>query len=275
MGLKTTLIGGGLAVVAVGTLILLAIRFIPEFIDSLPEFKFPEFPEIKFPELPSLDDFLPDIPNPFAPNIHQNLPDIPFTNSELQAFQFKELIGRPQILGGAVINGVLTQTAGRQPEPGTKFFGSDFTSVERLADLFRRFKLTGRDIPGGRTIRINELIAARNAREQAKVLQGLETFLPASPRPARAGPASTHPSTKRGPNTIGVFGAKGVFSRKANIFSGRLNDARTPQVVSTRILTGFSSRASQKTKSFFQSANIAIASPAQQTSTRGSRRFNR
>lgn len=274
MGLKTTLIGGGLAVVAVGTLILLAIRFVPEFINSLPEFKFPELPEIKFPEivLPTLDDFLPDIPNPFAPNIHQDLPTIPFTTSELQAFQFKELIGRPQILQGAVINGVLTQTAGRQPEPGTKFFGSDFASVERLADLFRRFKLTGRDTELGRKNRIAELLAARGSVQTAAALRGLETTLPSS------GPlvGRTLKPTGRGPNAIGNFGAQGVQSRKSNVFSGVLNRARSgPQVTAGRVVTGFTSRASAKTKAFFSSANIGIASPSIQVSTRGSRRFNR
>ena len=165
MGAKGTAIAIGLALVAVGVLAVAAIRFLPGAIDSLGRFEFPsfpEFPEIKLPDFPEFPQFpeitFPEFPQLFPPNIMQGLPGREFTESELQAFQFKDLIKRPAILQAELVNGVLKQTTPGQATGTRLIFGSNFASVERLADLFRRFQLTGRDLPGGREKRISELV---------------------------------------------------------------------------------------------------------------------
>lgn len=261
MGTGMTVAGVGLGLVAIGALVVAAIKFLPGLLEGISDFKFPElpafpeFPEFpKFPELPDVFGFLDPLNNIRGPGDIV----IPFSSTELKAFDFKKLIGRPEILGGEIFatpgGTSIVQSAGKSTT-GRKFFGSDFASAERLADLFDRFKVTGRLEPGGRERRIAQL------RADAKALQGLETTLTASDRPASAGPVSNHPSTKRGPNVLGVFGAQGVQSRKANVFTGGLNNTLTaPRVTTTRIVTGFTSRASAKTRAFFASGQAGARS---------------
>jgi len=265
MGAKGTAIAIGLALVAVGVLTVAAIRFLPGVFDSISNFEFPKFPEFpefpSFPELPEFPSF-PQIPNPFAPNIMQGLPGREFTDSELQAFQFKEAIKRPQILGGATINGQLIQTAGLKTKPGQLIFGSDFASPARLSDLFQRFRATGRLEPGGRERRIAELIARQDPNRLAGIF-----------------PSKTNlPQGKR--KTAGAFAAAGVRTQVRNILL--IDRQSRPSIFRTRLFAGTGARASSKTRSFFQQPRFQVGNvvahdtAAQLNATRiqtGGRRF--
>lgn len=245
MGTGTTVAGVGLGLVAVGALVVAAIKFLPGLLDGISNFKFPEFPEFpEFPKFPELPGF-PEIPNPFAPNIRQNLPAREFTSIEKDAFSFRELIGRPAVLGGEIFVNSGGKTSIRQVDPNAPapknrlIFGSDFASPARLSDLFSRFKKTGRLEPGGRERRIAELIAQRD-------VSILKSIFPSKSLLPKKGTLAA-----KGPNSLGTFGAKGVRTKVKDILV--INRSARPTILRTRVLAGFTKRASGKTRAFFAS----------------------
>ena len=161
MGVGTTIGAVGIAVVAVVGLGYAAFRFLPAVFENL---SIPNpFADFNNPFTTSIEDIRCDGPN--CPSGRD------FTSTEEAAFNFRELIGRPRVLSGETTfqeggGQSIVQVDPSAPAPKNRFiFGSDFASAERLADLGRRFKLTGRDQPGGRQRRIQELLEKRSQRK--------------------------------------------------------------------------------------------------------------
>ena len=252
MGTGMTVAGVGLGLVAVGALVVAAIKFLPGLLEGISDFKFPELP--KFPEFPEFPKF-PELPNFFGGDPLDAIRgpgdiEIPFTPIQDLAFAFKKLIGRPQILGAEIFADAggtsIVQVDPRAPLVlGRKKFGSDFVSAERLADLFDRFKLTGRLEPGGRQRRITTLIEEQDAALLKRA--GIPVI-----------DIISNTRKVRGPNSIGNFGAKGVISGAGFIL--QRGGGRPTSILKTRVVKGFTARASAKTKAFFASGQAGARS---------------
>jgi len=237
---------GSIAVIGVlAAAIVGGIIFIPKLLSGI---KLPGLPDV-----PSLNDLL----GIAEPNIRQNLPTIPFTAEELAAFDFRESVGRPEVLGGSIFQdaaGTSIQQVADRDTRGKLIFGSDFASSARLADLFARFRKTGRFEPGtnlisdtGRRIRIADLTKAARKSIASKGFQRIRGKLVFNRNASTINGIRVTP--RRGPNALGALGAKGVRSQTVlQVSRGR--------VIETRVLAGFSSRASNKTKAFFNRRGV-------------------
>jgi len=233
MGVGAKIAGAGIAVVAIGGLAYAAIRFLPGFIagSSL---------GLGF----GLADLIPKFENPLLPNIRQEGITPTFSDIELLAAQFKESIGRPGILRGEITplpgGGTRITQTGAAPR-GRFFFGSDFTSAERLADLASRFM--GRD----RSARIQELINERGSRQSVNQVSQAANLINQNRAQANA---TRFPS--------------GSAASLRNIQRTAIAFPKGALIGPNRQIIGFSSKASGKTRSFF--------SRRSQSSTRFGRR---